>query len=196
MAKDNFLVTGVVKINETVVFDKAIDVLSKGGIIIYPTETSYGMGVDASNKKAMKALYTTKKMSQEKKISVACANTEMVETNFKLNEAARKLLMTFLPGPLTLICDGKSFRIPDDIFVIALVKKFGKPITATSANISGEDDIYSIDKIRSTLDGKVDLIIDAGLLRKNKPSTVFDTNSMKVLRKGPITEEEIMNALR
>lgn len=182
---------------------KAASVLRRGGIIIYPTETCYGIGADATSKKAVEKVIRIKKRPTEKRISVAVSSIVMAKKHFAVNGIAEKLAKKFMPGPITLVVRSKKqrkqttgFRIPDNKLILKLIRKFNKPITSTSANISKEPNLYRIKDVIKVFDGKVGLIIDGGNLPKVMPSTVFDTLSGKVLRKGTITQKEIIKVLK
>lgn len=186
--------------------DLAFDVLQKGGLVIYPTETVYGIGADATNAKAVKKLTEYKARPFGKAYSIAVADPKMASEFAELNPTAQKLYKEFLPGPMTIISKGKhklafgieseegtiGIRIPDYKLVIDIVKKFGKPITATSANASYKKRPHKVSDILENISGKqkklVDLIIDAGELPHNEPSTVIDTtlDSPITLRQGEI----------
>ncbi len=183
---------------------KICNVLRKGGIIIYPTETSYGIGCDATNKKAIKKIYDIKNRDRNKPLITLVQNEKMAEKYIKLNKVSRKLLKKFSNRPLTLVCDSKllpnilgenSFRISSDKFVQKLIRSYKKPITSTSANISGSEALFKIAQVKKVFGGKVDLIVDGGTLKKKKLSTVFDTRSLKVLRKGAISSKEIYETI-
>lgn len=174
---------------------KAVSILEKGGLLVYPTETCYGLGADATNKKAVAKVFRVKGRDADKKIAFAVSSLQMAKKYFRINDDAEKLVKAFMPGPLTLIVKGNSFRIPLNKFVLELIEKFGRPITATSTNISGQEPIYSTDEIISIFAGNVDLIVDAGNLPLRKVSTVFDVDSRKILREGQISEHEIMKFL-
>jgi len=195
----------VIKFGENVV-EKAVEILAGGGIVIYPTETLYGVGVDATNPKAVKKLSEYKNRPLGKPYSIAVSDTKMAEEYVELNETARNLYREFLPGPLTVISKGKhsvspgiesedgtlGIRIPDYKLVTDIVKKLGKPMTSTSANASYKKRPYKISDILENLSQKqkdlIDLIIDAGTLPKNDPSTVVDTtlDDPVTLRQGEI----------
>ncbi|MCR4264078.1 MAG: L-threonylcarbamoyladenylate synthase [Candidatus Roizmanbacteria bacterium] len=192
--------------NHTEVIKQVIRVLQSGGIVIYPTETCYGVGVDATNPEAVKKLLAYKERPSGKAISIAVCDEEMARKYVEVNETARNLYKNFLPGPVTVISRSKhnvaqgieaedgslGIRIPDYPFTLELIKQFGKPITATSANLSGRKTPYSVQDILNTASEKnkklIDLIIDAGELSPNPPSTVVDTrmNDERVLREGSI----------
>jgi L-threonylcarbamoyladenylate synthase len=192
--------------NDERTVQKAVKVLKRGGLIIYPTETLYGIGADATNPDAVKKLTEYKNRPFGKPYSIAVTDEKMAEEYVTLNQSAKNLYEKFLPGPLTIISKGKhktapevesedgtlGIRIPDYKLVIDIVKKFGKPITSTSANASYKKRPYQISDILENISAKqkslIDLIIDAGELPKNDPSTVVDTtlDDPVVLRQGEI----------
>jgi L-threonylcarbamoyladenylate synthase len=186
--------------------DLAVDVLQQGGLVVYPTETLYGIGVDATNAEAVKKLTEYKERPFGKPFSVAVTDLKMALEFADLNSTAKNLYKEFLPGPMTIISKGKhklapgveseegtvGIRIPEYKLVIDIVKKFGKPITATSANASYKKRPYAIADILKNISIKqkslIDLIIDAGELPHNEPSTVIDTtlDDPVTLRQGRI----------
>lgn len=192
------------KTNNEEIIRQAVMTLQEGGILIYPTETCYGIGVDATNPKAIEKLYQYKTRREGKPLSVAVADKEMAQEYAEINDIAENLYENYLPGPLTVVSKGLhkvapgvesefgtlGIRIPDYNLIRDIVKAFGKPITATSANISYKPRPYSIERFIKDLPAKhdelVDLIIDAGELPKNEPSTVVDTtmNNLNVMREG------------
>lgn len=186
--------------------DLACKILKEGGLVIYPTETVYGIGADATNPKAVQRLSDYKNRPFGKPYSIAVTDQEMAEKYVNLNPTAKKLYQEFLPGPLTVISKGKGkvakgvesetgtlgIRIPNYGLVTNIVKKLGKPITATSANASYKKRPYTVNDILENIGTKqkklIDLIIDAGELPKNEPSTVIDTtlDDLVTLRQGDI----------
>lgn len=183
---------------------QSVDVLKNGGSVIYPTETCYGIGVDATNQEAVDKLYEYKGFRGQKPFSMAVADKEMAEKYVEINEIALNLYSNYLPGPVTVVSKSKGLvangvqsdwgtigvRIPDHKVPIEIVKAFGRPITATSANVSYKPVAYTIESLLKNTPKKsqkyIDLIIDAGQLPKNVPSTVLDTtmNSLEILREG------------
>jgi L-threonylcarbamoyladenylate synthase len=186
--------------------EAAVGVLKEGGLVIYPTETLYGIGADATNPEAIKKLSEFKDRPFGKPYSIAVTDQKMAEKYVELNGSAKNLYKEFLPGPLTVISNGKhkvakgveseegtlGIRIPDYKLVIDIVKNFEKPITATSANASYKKRPYTVpdilDNISDKQRGLIDLIIDAGKLPPNEPSTVIDTtlDDPVTLRQGQI----------
>lgn len=175
------------------IIKKVTEVLSKGGLVLFPTETVYGAGVDATNQAAVNKLLAYKSRREGKPLSIAVTDAEMAEKYVELNEQARTLYQQFLPGPLTVVSKGKGVvaegvesefhtlgvRIPAYPMLLEVIKAYGKPITATSANGSGKKRPYSIDDALEELSEKqkslIDLVLDAGTLPENPPSTVIDT---------------------
>ncbi len=186
--------------------DEAIGILKDGGLVVFPTETVYGIGADATNPKAIEKLNEYKQRPFGKPYSVAVSDIKMAEKYVLLNKTAKNLYKQFLPCPITVVSKGKhnvafgvesedgtlGVRIPDYKLVISIIKKLGKPITATSANASYKKRPYKISDILNSVSDKskklIDLIIDAGELPINEPSTVIDTTTedLVVLRQGEI----------
>lgn len=191
---------------------KAVEVLNNGGLIVYPTETCYGLGGDATNPEALKKLMKYKKLRGSKPISIAVANRKMAEQYVDINEMADNLYENYLPGPITVISMNKGklvppvvsiqnsvgVRYPDYLFTLEMIEQFGKPITATSANVSYKSPPYDIKQLIKDLPKKslelIDLFLDAGTLPKNQPSTVLDTtlNQLSVLRQGRVEFEDAL----
>jgi len=183
--------------------DLAVSYLRRGGIIIYPTETCYGIGADATNPDAVKKVIKIKKMSKDKPISIICSDISMIKKYAVLDDKAKKLIRQFMPGPLTLILkkknipdivskSGSGLRISSHPLARLITKKLGRPITATSANIHKEPPLYSVEHLGKTL--AVDFVIDVGRLPRRKPSTIFDTRTKKIIRRGPITLKNLTGA--
>jgi len=183
---------------------KAAEVMKKGGIVVYPTDTVYGLGVDVFNKDAVHRVRVLKGREHKRPISVIVPDIKSIEKCGTLNEPAKILAAKFLPGPLTLVLKAKSsvpeditfnggvgIRIPKHDFCLALSKAFGKPYTTTSANISGLSTPKDIPELMWHFGPKVAdiaLIIDAGKLESEVPSTVVSCldDHPKVLREGAI----------
>lgn len=196
--------------DDTNIVEKAVAIFQKGGIIVYPTETCYGIGVDATNQIAVDKLLEYKTRPEGKPISIAVSDAEMARKYVDVNEIAENIYQNYLPGPITVVSKGRhqvaagieseygtlGIRIPDYPLVLEIIKRLGRPITSTSANVSYEKRPYSIDGlVDSTPEKKlelIDLAIDAGELPKRKTSTVLDTtlNTMNVLRQGKIEFEK------
>lgn len=195
------------KTSTQTVIKAATGVLRTGGLVIFPTETVYGAGVDATNQAAVDKLLTYKSRREGKPLSIAVTSQEMAEEYVDLNEQAKTLYKQFLPGPMTVVSKGLGklargvesefgtvgVRIPAYPSLLELLKKYQKPITATSANGSGKKRPYSVQDVIDELSEKqknlIDLVLDAGQLPRNEPSTVIDTSHSApvVMRAGAIS---------
>lgn len=187
------------------VIKTAVKILKEGGLVIFPSDTVYGLLVDATNEKAVEKLIAFKNRPPGKAISVFVSDFQMLEQTVHATKK-HKMLKKILPGPFTIILDSKhtvcaklesekgtlGVRLPQYTLVQELVSVFGKPITATSANLGGRPPHYSVDSLLKQLPQNkkslIDLVVDAGKLPRNKPSTILDltTDQLKVLRKGDI----------
>lgn len=194
---------------------KAVEILKAGGLVVFPCETTYGVAADATNPKAIKKLNAYKKRPISKPYSVAVANLKMAEGYAILNKTAKNIYKEFLPGPITVVSYGKhklakgvesetgtlGIRISSYPLVGKIVKTLGCPITATSANASYKKRPYKISDILDNISDKqkslIDLVINAGELPHNEPSTVIDTtiDDPVVLRQGKIKFKNINKIL-
>lgn len=188
----------------------AVDVLTQGGVVAFPTDTVYGLGAKAFMKQSVGRLYTIKGREHGKAIAVLIANPEQLgDITQKPSEAAQRLARRFWPGPLTLVlprhphiprslAPGETIgvRMPDHPVALALLKEAG-PLGVTSANLSGEVNASSATEVFSQLNGRIHLIIDGGQAPGGVPSTVLDmTGEMpSILRSGPISEAELLATL-
>ncbi|MBI4226078.1 threonylcarbamoyl-AMP synthase [Candidatus Roizmanbacteria bacterium] len=183
-----------------------VELLNKAGLIVSPSDTVYGLLVDATNEKAVKKLIQFKNRQRGKPISIFVPDFSTLQGQVMIKKQQLRSVKELLPGPFTVILPSKhkvspllesekgtlGVRIPDYQFIKQLVKKFGKPVTATSANLSGRPAHYSVHSLLNELPKKkkrlIDLIIDAGVLSRNKPSTVVDLTDakIKILRRGDI----------
>jgi L-threonylcarbamoyladenylate synthase len=186
-----------------------IKALRAGKAIIYPTETVYGLGVDALNEEAVNRLYEIKARDPQKPISIAITELDAAKNFAEITAAAKKLSQKFLPGPLTIVLklkvrmpwltsNGKiGIRVPANDFALNLLKNFGKPITATSANISGMVSASSPSQVDMRLVQQVAIFVDDSKTQYGQASTVVDASGskLKVLREGAVSREAIENVL-
>jgi L-threonylcarbamoyladenylate synthase len=187
--------------------------LREGGIILYPTDTLYGLGADAFSDEAVDKIYALKGRDPKKPIHAVFSDMRMVEEYAEVTDTARRLAERFLPGALTLILKKKEgvnggiaremqsigVRIPDNSFCIETARSFGKPFTTTSANISDQATGLSVEEILAQFGSRqdaIDLVLDAGTLPLRPPSTVVSllTPAPIFLRIGAIPKQEIENA--
>lgn len=193
----------IVSISDPQSIPLACHALERGELVIYPTETCYGIAVDATNAEAVSKLLAYKG-DRHRQVAIAVSDRSMAEKCVSLNPIAANLYDYFLPGPITVISESKHIvderlesatgglgvRIPKHDFALELIKAFGKPITATSANTSGKKEPYSLaDWQKYTTSDKqqhVSLFLDGGKLADRPTSTVVDTtlNDPQILRQG------------
>jgi L-threonylcarbamoyladenylate synthase len=194
----------IIKRNEKDIIKKAVKILKQGGILIFPTETCYGAGVDATNQAAVNKLSKYKKQRKNKPFSIAVKDIKMAKRYIKKNTLSEKLYERYTPGPITIISKSKKklalgvesnketigIRIPKNDLILKIIKKFNKAITATSANISNQPSPYSIKQLlQETPEDNlklISLIIDSGKLKKTKTSTIVDTSNgiLEIIRNG------------
>lgn len=189
----------------------AADFIRQGKLVVFPTDTSYGLGANITDLLAVKKIFQLKNRPLDKPIHIVVSSLKMGKDYAYLTNSALKLAHNFLPGPLTLVLNKKDvvsdlvsggkdtigIRMPDNLIALALVERAGVPITATSANVSGTPDPYSI-KDALKLGNKVDLYLDMGILQKSLPSTILDLthDPPEIIREGPISINQILETLR
>lgn len=194
----------------------ALGALEKeAGVIIYPTDTTYGLGAKITNERAVQRVFAIKDRAGDKALSILVADLEMAQRYIVCDEMVERLAAAFLPGPLTIIADKRDtvpdyvtggdacvgLRIPDNAFCLALARQLDTPYTTTSANRSGDrTPPLTLTTAKNSL-GKmwdeIDCAIDGGELTGRTPSTLvkIDKGMWKILRPGPITEQDIQSVL-
>lgn len=194
---------------EARVIAQAVNVIERGGVLAVPTDTCYGLAADVYNKRAVQRVFDIKQRYYRKPVSILVSDIEMLVPIAEINETAKKLAEKYLPGPLTIvvpvlpgisfqpgvITETIGFRIPDSPVNLAIVESLGKPITTTSANVSGDQNSYTLSDLLHQFEGKKyqpDLILDGGDLQHNKPSTVVQVqgDQVIVLRQGDLVVSE------
>ena len=173
--------------------------LADGGIIAYPTDTTYGIGCSIFNKKGIERIYLMKQRERKKPFSFICSNLSEVAGYARVGNAAFKLLKRYLPGPYTFVMEATrevpdllltrqktvGIRIPDNRICLELVAALGNPIITTSANLSGEDPVGDPRIIQETFGHQLDCVVDGGLLTTDVSSVVSLVDDIpEVLRQG------------
>ena len=190
------------------VLNQVFNALKQGQVIVYPTETSYGLGGDALNRKVVERIYKIKGRDFQNPLPIIVSSKKQLNEIARINNTAKGLIKKYWPGPLTLVLPvkelpqfllrGKStiaLRISSCPLVKILVKELGHPLVSTSANISGGGDCYSAKEVLKHLSKRKyepDLILDAGPLPRVKPSSIVEVaeDGIRVLRKGPVVVDE------
>ena len=191
---------------------QASDVLHRGGLVIFPTETVYGLAADALSEEAVRRVWEVKGRPSDKPLPVQVADVDGLRLLWReVPEDLVALIRAFMPGPLTLVywrsalvpdvvtagADTVGVRIPDHPVALALLRAFGRPIVAPSANLSGEEPPSRVEEVSPRLLEQVDLMIDAGYTGGGVPSTVLDVTvrPARVLRAGAISTTELRKYL-
>ena len=180
--------------------DKAARVIRNGGIVAFPTETVYGLGVDAGNSGAIGRLLKLKNRDKKKPFTRLISSVKMINHGCNIVRDAKKVIDEFWPGPLTIIlkCGDKKigFRMPSCEIALRLVEKANVPLAAPSANPGGMPNPIEAGTVLNYFMDKIDVLIDAGETRLGIESTVIDFSEpeKKVLREGALKAEEIENA--
>lgn len=203
--------TEIIKINYQQTKKKLINqfaaILKNNGLFIFPTETVYGIGTLMNNKKGINKIYQLRKRPKNKALLILISTKKDLDKYAYLNTLARKIINHFWPGPLTIILKKKksvpnfitanqktvAIRMPENKFLLNLIKKIGQPIVAPSANLSGQKSPLTVQEISKDFFGKVDLILDGGQTKYQKESTILDLvgKKAKVLREGAIKKEKL-----
>ncbi|MDO8428447.1 MAG: L-threonylcarbamoyladenylate synthase [Candidatus Diapherotrites archaeon] len=199
--------TRIISHIEPEALELAVKILKKQGLVIFPTESSYGLGCLLNNQNGRRKIYKIKKRSQHKSLPVITGNVKIISKYAELTQEDKKLIKKFMPGPLSLLVKAKPkapkefqkngivFRVSSNAFARNLSLKTNQPIISTSANISSKPSAYTLSEVIRLFAGRVDLIVEAGNLKKRTASTIYDTKNKKVIRKGPVTEKEILNVI-
>lgn len=192
---------------------EAAALIRQGKLVAFPTETVYGLGADATNERAVAAIYAAKGRPQFNPLIIHLADTAQAETIALWNERAEKLAARFWPGPLTLVLprcpnspisllasaglDTVALRLPNHPVAQELIRQSKRPIAAPSANASGTLSPTRAEHVADSLGDQVDLILDGGACEVGVESTVLDLTSKTptILRPGGITKEEIESLL-
>lgn len=193
-------------------FQAAIDALRRGDVIIFPTETLYGLGADALNSEAVEKVFQLKGRDSRNPIPVLVAGPEMLRNLVtEIPPLAQKLMDRFWPGPLTMVLParhdlpkplvnasaGIAVRISSQPIATHLLKMLGRPLTATSANPSGKAPARTLQEAKRYFSGEVNLFLDGGRLTSKSGSTVIEVigAALKIIREGDIGATELRSAV-
>jgi L-threonylcarbamoyladenylate synthase len=200
-------------VSHAVAVDRAARIISSGGLIVYPTETVYGIGADARNPDAIGRIPAVKGRDERKPILVLVgSHDEVTEFASAVSDTAWALMGAFWPGPLALVFRARNdvselltagtgtvgLRCSPNAFCRELIQHSGKAITSTSANRTGEPTPGTIEEIAGRLGDGIDLYVNAGPLSGRLPSTVVDVSgpSPRLVREGVILRSELLPFMR
>ena len=179
--------------------ESAKAVIDAGGLVVYPTDTLYGLGCSALDGKAVARIYEIKKREGKKPLSILVSDFGMLREYCDTTPEQEKILHELLPGPYTFILKLKKrlpvsetlsvgVRVPEHMFMRQVAKELGVPIVSTSANLSGEPDAAELTGVDKEIADAADLVLDGGRCKYAQGSTVIDLVEMKVIRKGAVRE--------
>lgn len=204
--------TRIIKIDpeapDATLIGEVVGAIRQGAITAYPTETFYGLGVDVTNEYAIKRLFDLKRRDYGNPIAIIVADRGMLrEVVTEIPPHAENLMKKYWPGPLTILFPASTLiskalttntgkigiRISSHPVAQAITQQLGKPLTTTSANLTGFPPSYEPTHIKNYFGDKLDLIVDAGPLYASRGSTVVDVSEDKlvVIREGDISAEDI-----
>jgi L-threonylcarbamoyladenylate synthase len=201
-----------VSVDQIVGLEDAVGALRDGELVVYPTETFYGIAADPFLPNALQKLFAIKGREANKPIALIAADSEMAfAIACEVPAIARRLATAFWPGPLTMVIParrdfppqligtdgGVGVRVSSHPIARALSSGLGHPITATSANLSGDPPASTIDAARKSLGTKVKVFLEGGILTAAAPSTVIacDADGFRVIRAGAMSESVLRAAL-
>ena len=187
--------------------DGLVERLQAGAVIVYPTETCYGLGCDARNAAAVRKIFAIKQRQEDKSLLVVVANTGMLHEYIEWGSALERLSRRYWPGPLTVVTRARpectlppgvlapdhtlAFRVTSHPLAAALSSGLDGPLVSTSSNISSQESAYDIETVCASFGAAAvqpDIVIDAGPLPHHNPSTVVrvEHGTLTVLRQGEI----------
>ena len=178
---------------------KVVDILKEGGIVVYPTDTYYGIGCDIMNKKAIERIYQLKQRNKSKPFSFICSDLKNISLYAKVSNYAYKTMKRLLPGPYTFILEGSKLvpkimltqrktagiRVPDNPICLKLVKELGNPVITTSATMPDGTIFHDASLIHDYFGNRVDAVIDGSIVPGSPSSVILLINDIpEVIRKG------------
>jgi len=184
--------------------DMIVDALRRGETVVFPTETTYGLGCDATNQEAVNRVFAIKGRQPDKPFLVVVPDVKTAKEYLEWNELLQKIADQYWPGPVTVVGKSKgglkvngvvandgtmALRVTAFPWLNSVAEKFGRPVVATSANLAGVSELYDFNEIKnifSDQEKQPDLIVDAGVLPPKTPTTIVSVagDQLKILRQG------------
>jgi len=178
---------------------KVVDILKNGGVVVYPTDTYYGIGCDIMNKKAIERIYQIKQRNKSKPFSFICSDLKNISLYAKVSNYAYKTMKRLLPGPYTFILEGSKLvpkimltqrktagiRVPDNPICQALVTELGNPVITTSATMPDGTIFHDASLIHEYFGNRVDVVVDGSIVPGQPSSVILLIDDIpEVIRKG------------
>ncbi|WP_408960038.1 L-threonylcarbamoyladenylate synthase [Natrinema sp. 74] len=183
--------------------DRAAEAITSGELVVYPTETVYGLGAAALNPEAVDRVFEAKGRDRSKPLSFAVPSVPSALQHVRATERERRFMATFLPGPVTVLCrrresvpddltagrDRVGVRVPDHAVALRLCERAGTPITSTSANVSGRASARRVAGLDPEIREAAAVVLDDGETDGGTESTVVDVSSETIHRRGAMADE-------
>lgn len=180
--------------------DRATAAIESGQVVVYPTETVYGLGADALDRAAVERIYDLKERDRSDPISLAVPSVTAAQSYIRPTERELSFLHAFLPGPVTVVCerepvvpdvltagrDRVGIRVPDHDIATTLLERVG-PVTATSANLSGTGSVKDVSNLSTAIRDHVAVVLDGGRT-PGGGSTVVDVEAGRIIRRGAMAD--------
>jgi len=178
---------------------KVVDIIENGGVVVYPTDTYYGIGCDIMNKKAIEKIYQLKQRHKSKPFSFICSSLKNISLYAKVSNYAYKTMRRLLPGPYTFILEGSKLvpkimltkrktagiRVPDNPICLALVRELGNPVITTSATMPDGTIFHDASLIHDYFGNRVDAVVDGSIVPGQPSSVIMLIDDYpEVIRKG------------
>ena len=197
--------------NVAEIVDRVLPILKRGGVVVIPTDTVYGLAADARNPQAVKKIFAIKQRPEQKKLPVFIGSIKEAEKLAEIDKRQRKFLKKVWPGKVTAVLklkiplpdaltrDGTAgIRIPRHDFVLGLLKALGGLLAQSSVNVSGKPGHAKISELLAEFESakiQPDIVIDAGDLPESEPSTIVDLtgDDIKILREGAVSKEKLLS---
>jgi L-threonylcarbamoyladenylate synthase len=206
----------IIKIDTTrpeAAFSRCKELIRSGGVVVYPTDTFYGLGADPNNPVAVRRLFEIKGRQTDQPILLLIKDAAEVQNwTTEITSQAARLMKKFWPGPLTLVFRAKEnvlpeltagtgtigLRMPGSVLTRQLLAYLGSALTGTSANISGGQSLETAQEAQEAVGDMVDLVLDGGRTAGGKPSTIVDVSAdeLRVVREGAISPEALYEQLK
>ena len=190
--------------------DEVVSLLNEGEVVSFPTDTVFGVAVSYDNYDAINKMKIAKGRDEGKPFPMMVSSLSDIYTVANVDNKYEKIMKTLMPGALTIVVNKKdtvadfvtngkntiAIRMPDDVFVLSLIQKVGKPLLVTSANLSGGANTSNTQEVLDQLDGRIACVVD-GASGGSVASTIIDitTDELKILREGVISKERIFELL-
>ncbi|SDR43715.1 L-threonylcarbamoyladenylate synthase [Natronobacterium texcoconense] len=182
--------------------DRAASAIESGDLVVYPTETVYGLAADALEADAVERVFEAKERDRSNPISFAVPSVPSALQHVRATERERQFMATFLPGPVTVLCrrrdavpdvltagnDRVGVRVPDHDLALALCERAGTPITSTSANVSGRESARTLEEVDPEIREEATVALDGGRTEGTE-STVVDVSTETIHRRGAMADE-------